>query len=119
MQHNRKSMASRPKYEVKDVGQAVWWHDSSTNGVEGNAYEDSRVRCLMGEIHLSKDLSPSSGVIPFSVEVSTSSSLVPAKDNESNWFQFPVHHLAALLRVTYIYTQRRDTAADAKRGDRN
>lgn len=65
MQHNGKSKASRPKYEISDVSQASWTQDQDQDVNENN----SRVRCLTGEIPLSKELPPSSDVLSFGVEV--------------------------------------------------
>ncbi|KAF5389005.1 hypothetical protein D9757_005101 [Collybiopsis confluens] len=63
MQANRMSLASKPKFENCDVGQAIWRHDL------GNRTQDnSRVRCLVGELHLPKDLPASADVVPFGVE---------------------------------------------------
>ncbi|KAJ3984987.1 hypothetical protein F5890DRAFT_1474107 [Lentinula detonsa] len=62
MQHNGKSTASVPRYEILDVGQTIWSHDHDINE------DDSRVRYLTGEIPLSKELPPSSDVSSFGVE---------------------------------------------------
>ncbi|KAJ3916050.1 hypothetical protein F5877DRAFT_81258 [Lentinula edodes] len=64
MQHNGKSKASKLKYEISDVSQASWSQDQDQD-VNVN---DSRVRCLTGEIPLSKELPPSSDVLSFGVE---------------------------------------------------
>ncbi|KAJ4000486.1 hypothetical protein F5050DRAFT_1804092 [Lentinula boryana] len=62
MQHNGKSTASVPRYEILDVGQTIWSHDHDVDE------DDSRVRYLTGEISLSKELPPSSDVSSFGVE---------------------------------------------------
>ncbi|KAJ3973331.1 hypothetical protein EV361DRAFT_979266 [Lentinula raphanica] len=62
MQHNGKSTASKLKFEISDVGQATWSHDNDANE------DDSRVRCLTGEIPLSKELPPSSDISSFGIE---------------------------------------------------
>ncbi|KIK62889.1 hypothetical protein GYMLUDRAFT_84300 [Collybiopsis luxurians FD-317 M1] len=65
MQENGISIASKQKYEIFDIGLAVWIHDPASQDEN-----ESRVRCLMGEIHLPKDLPPSSNVMPFGIEYS-------------------------------------------------